>query len=212
MGMIMFARKPIHMMKKLLLNLMILMAAGTLSAAVKNGEMAPGFTLTSMNGEEVSLSDYAGKTIVLEWINPGCPFVKKFYTNGDMGKFQKKAKGMDVVWLAINSTNPDHRDYLTPAESRSWAGKHDFQATWLMDPDGEVGQAYGARTTPHMYIIDGSGKIVYQGAIDSIRDVKPESISEATNYVMNALKALMDGKEIPDAQTRPYGCSVKYAG
>jgi len=197
-------------MKKLLLNIAILMTAASAFAAVENGEKAPDFTLKTMTGEEVSLSDYSGKTVVLEWINPGCPFVRKFYTRGDMGKFQKEAAEMDVVWLAINSTNPGHRDYMSPAETKEWADEHDFKATWLMDPEGKVGEAYGARTTPHMYIIDKSGNVVYQGAIDSIRDADPDSIAKATNYVMDGLKAMKYGKDIPDAQTRPYGCSVKY--
>lgn len=181
-----------------------------LAAAVKNGESAPGFTLSDMNGKEVSLSDFMGKTVVLEWINPGCPFVRKFYTNPDMPEFQKAAAEMGVVWLSINSTNPDHGDYLSPEETRDWAEKHGYAATWLLDPEGKVGQAYGARTTPHMFIINKDGTIVYQGAIDSVRDTKPESIAGATNYVMDVLKALATGEPVPDGNTRPYGCSVKY--
>lgn len=196
-------------MKKILLSL-VFACSLTLSAAVDNGDKAPGFTLQDVDGKSISLSDYPGKTVVLEWINPGCPFVRKFYTNGDMGAFQEKAAEMGVVWLAINSTNPDHRDYLTPEASAKWATEHGFEATWLMDPEGTVGQAYGARTTPHMFIIDPSGKVVYQGAIDSIRDADPDSIDQATNYVMEALSAMKEGKDIPDDQTRPYGCSVKY--
>jgi len=197
-------------MKHSVLSILLFAVTLPLAAAVKNGEKAPDFTLTSMTGETVSLSDFSGKPVVLEWINPGCPFVRKFYLNGDMGHFQKKAEEMGVVWLAVNSTNPDHRDYLTPEQSQAWAKESHFKATWLMDPDGTVGQAYGARTTPHMYIIDKEGMVVYQGAIDSIRDADPESISKATNYVLDALNAMMSGKAIPDAQTRPYGCSVKY--
>lgn len=198
-------------MKTTILSLLFTAAlALPLSAAVKNGADAPAFTLTTMTGTEVSLSDYEGQTVVLEWVNPGCPFVRKFYDEGHMGKFQEKAEEMGVVWLAINSTNPDHRDYLTPGESRKWAGKHGFAAKWLMDPEGTVGQAYGAKTTPHMYIISPEGKVVYQGAIDSIRDANPSSIGEATNYVMEALQAMQKGEDIPDARTRPYGCSVKY--
>lgn len=181
-----------------------------LSAAVENGQTAPGFTLSDMNGQSVSLADYAGKTVVLEWINPGCPFVRKFYDEQHMPAFQKAAAEMGVVWLAINSTSPSNGDYMTPEVTREWAGKHGFAATWLLDPEGTVGKAYGARTTPHMFIISPDGKVVYQGAIDSVRDAKPSSIDGATNYVMDALKALAAGKAVPDAQTRPYGCSVKY--
>jgi peroxiredoxin len=196
-------------MKKLLLAL-FLISSFSLFAQVENGDAAPGFTLTDVDGNAVSLSDFKGKTVVLEWINPGCPFVRKFYTNGDMGKFQKKAAEMGVVWLAINSTSNSHGDFLTPSASKSWAGEHGFAATWLMDSNGAVGKAYGARTTPHMFIINGDGKVVYQGAIDSMRDADPASVSLATNYVMDALKALDAGKEIAETQTRPYGCSVKY--
>jgi peroxiredoxin len=191
-------------------SILTLLGAGSLFAAVETGSMAPDFTLTDLKGNEVSLSDYKGQTVVLEWTNPGCPFVKKFYDKGHMGKFQEKAAEMDVVWLTINSTNPDHRDYLTDAESKAWAKKHGVASTWLKDADGKVGQAYGARTTPHMYIIDGSGKLVYQGAIDSIRDAKPSSVDEADNYVMAALASMAAGKPVADGNTRPYGCSVKY--
>lgn len=196
-------------MKKLILSLFLSIAL-PLFGAVSNGDKAPGFTLTDTAGNTVSLSDYAGKTVVLEWVNPGCPFVRKFYTNGDMGKFQKKAADMDVVWLSINSTSKDHGDYLSPKESADWAKKHGHAATWLLDSDGTVGKAYGAQTTPHMYIIDSDGVLVYQGAIDSIKDANPASIDKATNYVMDGLAAIAKGKPVPDDQTRPYGCSVKY--
>ncbi|NDV62756.1 thioredoxin family protein [Puniceicoccales bacterium CK1056] len=181
-----------------------------LFAAVETGQVAPAFTLEDIEGNTVSLSEFAGKTVVLEWVNPGCPFVRKFYDNQDMPAFQKAAAEMGVVWLSINSTNPGHKDYLTNAAAASWASEHGFAATWLVDSDGKVGQAYGARTTPHMFIIDAEGKIAYQGAIDSVRDAKPSSIAGATNYVMDALKALDAGEPVSDAQTRPYGCSVKY--
>ena len=181
-----------------------------LVAEVTIGQQAPDFSLKDASGETVSLSDFEGKTVVLEWINPGCPFVRKFYGNQDMPVFQKRAAGMDIVWLSINSTNSDYRDYLTPEETRVWAGEHGHAASWLLDPEGTVGKAYGAVTTPHMFIINGSGKIVYQGAIDSIRDTKVESVSKATNYVMEALTALDNGTSFANAQTRPYGCSVKY--
>jgi peroxiredoxin len=196
-------------MKKIL-SYLLLSVALPLFAAVENGQKAPDFTLQDLEGNSVSLSDYAGQTVVLEWINPGCPFVRKFYDNQDMPAFQNTAAEMGVVWLSINSTNPDHGDYLTDEAASKWAAENGFAATWLVDPDGKVGQAYGARTTPHMYIIDGSGTLVYQGAIDSVRDADPESIDGATNYVMEALMALDEGEPVPDAQTRPYGCGVKY--
>jgi peroxiredoxin len=179
-------------------------------AAVSNMEKAPDFTLQDVEGNSVNLSDFAGQVVVLEWINPGCPFVRKFYDQKDMARFQKKAAGMGVVWLSINSTNPDHRDYLTPEASLAWGSKYGHAGTWLMDPDGSVGKAYGAETTPHMYIINEEGVVVYQGAIDSIRDTKPASVPEATNYVMEVLTAMDADETRPHHQTRPYGCSVKY--
>lgn len=195
---------------KNILALVLCALALPLIAAVENGDAAPGFTLQDATGKGVSLSDFAGKTVVLEWINPGCPFVRKFYAKPDMPDFQKAAAEMGVVWLSINSTNPGHGDYLSPEATREWADKHGHAATWLLDPDGKVGQAYGARTTPHMFIINSDGKVVYQGAIDSVKDAKPESIAGATNHVMDALKAMAAGDPVPDANTRPYGCSVKY--
>lgn len=198
------------MKKAVFLGLMMVTGALWTGAAVDSGEAAPEFTLQDVSGETVSLSDYTGQTVVLEWINPGCPFVQKFYDKGHMGEFQEKAEEMGVVWLSINSTHPSQPDYLTPEASASWAEEHGHAATWLMDPEGTVGQAYGARTTPHMFIISPEGKVVYQGAIDSIVDADPGSIEEATNYVMEALKALEAGKPIADDRIRPYGCSVKY--
>jgi len=195
---------------KNILTLFIAMLSIPLTAAVQNGNTAPDFTLTDINGNTVSLDDFAGKPVVLEWINTGCPFVKKFYTNGDMPKLQQKAADMGAVWLTINSTKPQHPQYTDAAESLAWAGKKGYAGTWLMDPDGKVGKAYGAQTTPHMFVIDADGKVVYQGAIDSVRDADPSSIAGADNYVMDALVALKKGSEIKVAQSRPYGCSVKY--
>lgn len=196
-------------MKNLILSLFIILPV-SLFAGVTIGQEAPDFSLTDASGNTVSLSDYKGKTVVLEWINPGCPFVRKFYNEQDMPAYQEKAEEMGVVWLSINSTNPDHRDYMTPGETRVWAKEHGHGVPWLLDSEGTVGKAYGAVTTPHMYIINESGSIVYQGAIDSIRDTKVESVSKATNYVMKALTAMDEGTSFPNAQTRPYGCSVKY--
>jgi peroxiredoxin len=202
-------KTTMNTMKKAILSLFLCLSL-PLFAAVENGQKAPAFTLQDVDGNTVSLSDFAGKTVVLEWINPGCPFVRKFYDQQHLPAFQKKAAKMGVVWLAINSTKTSHGDYMTSEVSRAWAKKHGFAATWLMDADGTVGKAYDARTTPHMYIINPEGVVVYQGAIDSVRDAKPESIAGATNYVMDALKELAAGKPVSNDRTRPYGCSVKY--
>lgn len=198
------------MNKLISLFILVSMSAFSAAAAVKTGAMAPDFTLTAVDGTEIKLSEHKGKTIVLEWVNPGCPFVKKFYSEGAMQRFQKMAKEMGVVWLSINSTNPMHRDYLSVEESLSWAQKHGVNSIWLLDEDGKVGKSYNAVTTPHMFIINPAGMVVYQGAIDSIRDAKPASVEKATNYVMSGLQAMMAGKALPESETIPYGCSVKY--
>lgn len=196
---------------KSLVTVFLLALALPLAAAVETGQKAPDFTLTDISGKSVSLSDYAGKTVVLEWTNPGCPFVRKFYADGGMPGFQKKAQEKGVVWLTINSTHPSQGDFLNPEASAKWAKEHGHAATWLLDPEGTVGKAYGAVATPNMYVIDPDGVLVYQGAIDSIRDANPESIAKADNYVMAALKALEEGTPVSDPRTRPYGCNVKYA-
>lgn len=174
------------------------------------GQKAPAFTLSDVEGRTVSLSDFKGQTVVLEWINPGCPFVQKFYNRPDMPAFQKKAAEMGVVWLSINSTHSGDSQYLTPVASKAWATQHGHAAKWLMDSEGTVGKAFGARTTPHMFIINPEGEVVYQGAIDSIRDANAASIPKATNYVMEALAAMKAGAPIAEPRTRPYGCTVKY--
>ncbi len=186
----------------------------SLSAGVANGEQAPDFTLKTPGDEAVSLSDHAGKYVVLEWVNPGCPFVQKFYNAGAMQRFQEQAQSMggeaEVVWLSINSTAPSQKDYLSPEESRKYVEEKDVKSTWLLDPSGDVGRAYGATNTPHLFIINPEGKVIYQGAIDSIRSADAKDIDRADNYVMLALKASLDGREIETARTRPYGCSMKY--
>ena len=187
-----------------------LLGTASLSAGVENGAMAPDFTLTDVTGKAVSLSDFRGQHVVLEWANPGCPFVVKFYEPGKMQEFQAKAQEMGVVWLTINSTNPDHRDYLTTAESVSWASEHGVNSTWLKDPDGAVGKAFGAQRTPEMFLIDPAGKVVYQGAIDSIRSPSSDDIERAENFVFAAIEAQVAGEPIARPQTRPYGCTIKY--
>jgi peroxiredoxin len=185
----------------------------TASAGVANGSKAPDFTLPAADGSEVSLSDFAGKYVVLEWVNPGCPFVQKFYNVGAMQKYQEKAQTMeelDVVWLSINSTNQEHSNYLDPAESRAYYEEKDVHSTWLLDEDGTVGKAYDATNTPHMFIISPEGAVLYQGAIDSIRSANADDIAKADNYVMAALESLAAGEPIETDRTRPYGCSVKY--
>jgi peroxiredoxin len=189
------------------------LAAALPIAALANavvGQPAPAFTVTDLSGKPVKLEDFKGKTVVLEWHNFGCPFVQKHYKSGNMQALQKKYSG-DVVWLAVNSTNKSASDYTEPAKLTTQL--KDFGAApakYLMDEPGVMGQAYGAKTTPHMYIIDPSGKLVYNGAIDDKRSTNPEDVKTSKNYVAAALDELKAGKPVSVASTAPYGCTVKY--
>ena len=174
------------------------------------GQSAPAFSVTDLSGKTVKLDDFKGKTVVLEWHNFGCPFVQKHYRSGNMQALQKKY-GKDVVWLAVNSTNKSASDYTEPALLTTQLKQFDAApASYLMDEPGTMGKAYGAKTTPHMYIIDPSGKLVYNGAIDDKRSTNPEDVKTAKNYVAVALDELKAGKPVSVASTAPYGCSVKY--
>lgn len=191
----------------------VLMAglAAIAHAAVAPGVPAPDFSLTSIDGATVKLSQYRGKYVVLEWFNSECPFVQKHYNSGNMQKLQADYADKGIVWLAINSTNPEHSNYRDAARSKQ------IQSDWnakpsllLLDPDGTVGRAYGARTTPHMYVIDPYGKLVYMGGIDDKPSFSERDIPGANNYVVAALEELLAGQAVTNSDTRPYGCSVKY--
>lgn len=180
-------------------------------SAATVGQAAPAFSAKDTSGKTVSLADFKGKTVVLEWVNPGCPYVRKHYSGGNMQGTQSEATAKNVVWLAVNSTATDHPDYLKPADLAKWMREQKAPATHtLMDEDGKIGKAYGARTTPHMYIIDGKGMLVYAGGIDSIPSASASDIPKATNYVKVSLNELASGKPVSNAVTRAYGCSVKY--
>ncbi len=180
-------------------------------AAPAVGQKAPDFMAVDTSGNKHKLSDFAGKFVVLEWTNPGCPFVRKHYHSGNMPATQKSATEKGVVWLAVNSTERAASDYLQPAALDAWMKSQKAAPTAvLMDEDGVIGQAYGARTTPHIFIIDPKGTLVYAGGIDSIASARPDDIKTATNYVNQALGEAFGGKPISAASTRPYGCSVKY--
>jgi cytochrome oxidase Cu insertion factor (SCO1/SenC/PrrC family) len=177
------------------------------------GQMAPDFTLKDTSDKAVKLADFKGKQVVLEWVNPNCPFVKKHYqASQNMQDTQRDALARkDTVWLAVNSTNPTHSDYMTPAALSGWLKDKGAQMTAvLMDESGDVGKAYGAKTTPHMYIINPAGVLVYAGGIDSIRSATVSDIAKATNYVKVALGETAKGKAVTTATSVPYGCSVKY--
>ena len=188
-------------------------AAALPVAALANavvGQPAPSFTVTDLSGKPVKLEDFKGKTVVLEWHNFGCPFVQKHYRSGNMQALQKKY-ATDVVWLAVNSTNKSASDYTEPAALTTQLKQFGAApAGYLMDEPGAMGRAYGAKTTPHMYIIDPTGKVVYNGAIDDKRSTNPEDVKTAKNYVVAALDELKAGKPVSVASTAPYGCSVKY--
>lgn len=179
--------------------------AGT-AAVTPSGDSeteAPAFTLENQDGEEVSLSDHAGKIVVLEWTNWDCPFVQRHYEAGTMKDLAEEYDDDGVVWLAVNSIH-----YATQEKDKQWIEKYDLPYPILHDPSGEVGKAYGAKTTPHMFIIDRGGELAYQGGID---DDPRGNKEDPTNYVRRALDELVAGKEVSTPEARPYGCSVKYA-
>ncbi len=188
-------------------------AASAAFATATVGQPAPAFIATDTNGKTVSLADLKGKHVVLEWVNPGCPFVVKHYSSANMQGTQKDATARGVVWLAVSSTAPDASDYKKPAELAKWMQGQKAAATaTLMDDDGKVGKAYGARTTPHMYIVDPAGTLVYAGGIDNKPSTNVADIASSTNHVKAALAETLAGKAVSQASTRPYGCSVKYSG
>ena len=179
-------------------------------ASAAPGLPAPGFTLTDLSGKAVNLADYKGKTVVLEWHNFECPFVQKHYRSGNMQSLQKKYAN-DVVWLAVSSTAKTASDYIEPASISKQLSEFKAQpARYLLDEPGTVGRAYGAKTTPHMYIIDGAGKVVYNGAIDDRQSTNVADVKGAKNYVAAALDEMKAGKPVSVAATTPYGCSVHY--
>jgi hypothetical protein len=194
--------------------LALISAIALLSAAafaVEPGQTAPNFTLTDIQGQKHSLADYKGKYVVLEWNNPGCPFVRKHYDSGNMPKLQQEERDKGVVWLTINSAAAGRQGDLAPADIEKFlSDEHADPTAYLRDADGAVGHLYGARTTPDMYVINPDGKLIYEGAIDNRPTPDPADIPGATNYVRVALDESMAGKPVTVATSRPYGCSVKY--
>jgi len=180
--------------------------------APKVGAPAPGFSLSDSGGKKHSLGDFKGKYVVLEWFNPGCPFVQKHYKSDNMQGLQKQFTGKDVVWLTIDSSAPGKEGYLTADEANKQIADWKMKATaLLLDPDGKVGHEYAATNTPHMYVVDPSGKLIYSGAIDSKPTANPDDIASSTNYVKVALEEAMAGKPVTTPTSRAYGCSIKYA-
>lgn len=182
------------------------------AAAPVVGQPAPDFRLTDVNGKAVSLSDFRGKTVVMEWNNPECPYVKKHYGSGNMQKTQAAAAKDGVAWLTINSGAPGKQGHMTGAEAKATLAKNGARpAAYLLDPRGGVGRTYGAKTTPHMYIVNKAGALVYAGGIDDKPTPNPADIVGARNHVLAALSELKAGKPVSVATSRPYGCAVKYA-
>jgi peroxiredoxin len=179
--------------------------------AATPGQPAPDFTITDAAGKPVSLAAFRGKHVVLEWTNPECPFVRKHYDSANMQDLQKQYGARDVVWLAINSTSRDHSEHKTGTQMAAWMQQHGAAPkAVLIDETSTTGRAYAARTTPHMFVIDPAGTIVYAGAIDDKRSANPADAKTAKNYVRAALDASLAGKPVAVASTTPYGCSVKY--
>ena len=179
-------------------------------AAIEVGAPAPDFKLIDTMGTEHSLSDFKDKTVILEWTNHECPFVVKHYESGNMQELQKTYTDKDVVWLSVISSAPGKQGYVSPEEGQQISKNVGSEATAkLLDPSGDVGRAYGARTTPHMYIIE-KGELVYMGAIDDKPSTRVSDIEGATNYVTAAMTDLLAGNPVQKSSTRPYGCSVKY--
>jgi len=180
--------------------------------AAEVGEPAPDFALEDTRGKRRALSDYEGKVVVLEWINHGCPYVQKHYNSGAMQKLQRSMGERGVVWLSVCSSAPGTQGHMGAAK---WNQVNEEKGSGakavLIDEDGEIGRRYGAVTTPHMYVIDRDGTLVYNGAIDSIRSTDVADIDRAENYVAAAVEATLAGEPAQPAKTKPYGCSVKYA-
>jgi len=202
------------MKTKLITALLTITAASTALFAADSpavGTNAPDFSLTDSKGKTQSVSQYKGKYVVLEWFNPDCPFVKKHYGSGNMQKLQEEFTSKGVVWLSVDSSAPGKEGHLTAEQANAkmteWKTK---QTALVLDPDGKAGQSYGAKNTPHMFVINPEGKIIYEGAIDSKPSPNPADIANSTNYVKVALDESLAGKTVSNPNTKPYGCSVKY--
>lgn len=179
--------------------------------ALDLGKLAPAFSLPSAGGKEISLTQYKDKVVVLEWLNHGCPFVRKHYDSNNMQALQKKYKAQGVIWLSIISSAPGKQGYQEAKGALADAKKYKSEASEvLIDKDGTVGRAFDAKVTPHMFVIGKDGKLVYQGAIDSIASADKSDIEKAENYVEKALDATLQGQKIMIASTKAYGCGVKY--
>lgn len=175
------------------------------------GKPAPAFTLTDSNGKKHSISDFKGKYVVLEWVNYDCPFVKKHYDSSNMQKLQKEFTDKGVVWLSINSSATGKQGHFEASKINALIKEKGAHPTaYLIDTDGQVGRLYGAKTTPHMYIINPNGELIYNGAIDDKASANPDDIAGSKNFVRAGLQEALAGKAVTVSASQPYGCSVKY--
>ena len=196
-----------------LLPTVLIALVSTTALALTPNSAAPDFKGTDSTGHSQTLAQYRGKYVVLEWANKGCPFEQKHYNSGNMESLQREWTAKGVVWLSVLSSGPGQQGNVTPAEENTYLSTmHAAPTAAILDPSGNIGRLYGARTTPHIFIIDPAGKLIYQGALDDQPTPDPSSLKGAHNYVSEALTAAMSGKPVPTAVTRPYGCNVHYAG
>ena len=185
--------------------------AAPATAKIATGSNVADMTVTDSNGKTNNLSDFAGKKVVLEWTNEGCPYVKKHYTTNNMQKTQAMATADGAVWLSVISSAPGKQGYKSGAEANAWKEAQGASSTAIvLDPAGEMGRTFAAKTTPHMYVIDEAQTLVYQGAIDDNRSANPATVAGAKNYVLAAMDDLKAGQAVGESDTAPYGCSVKY--
>ncbi len=188
-----------------------LLTVSVAEATPEVAKPAPAFTAVTAEGESLSLQDLAGKTVILEWTNDQCPFVGKHYGSGNMQALQKEMTGKDVVWLQVISSAPGLQGYVEGPEALGLnEARGAVPSDVLLDPAGTMGKAYAARVTPHLYIIDPQGTLLYMGGIDSIASANPADIPKATNYVREAMQAIEAGQQVPNPVTRAYGCTIKY--
>jgi peroxiredoxin len=201
-------RRPIT----LLLSTLLLLAPVAASALPELGKPAPDFTTTAVDGAQVKPSAFLGKVVVLEWTNPGCPFVEKHYRSNNMQKLQAYAVDKGVVWLSVNSSGPNREGNMLTDQAKEYVIAAKVASShYILDPEGKIGKLYGAKSTPHMFVIDAKGNMAYMGAIDDKPTTTPESVMGAKNYVKLAIDSLLAGKPVETASIQAYGCSVKYA-
>jgi peroxiredoxin len=201
-------------MRKFLLALLLLTPAAILLGAAVPGQPAPDFSLPATDGKTYHLADYQGKDgkyVVLEWFNKDCPFIRKHYSSGNMQKLQETYRKRGVIWFEIASSAPGKEGYMTPDEAvKVRIDDKSQSAATLLDPDGKAGQLYGAKTTPHMFVINPKGTVIYAGAIDDHNSADPADIPNSKNYVAAALDAALAGKPVQTPSSQAYGCSIKY--